>query len=89
MMATDGETVTFNCSVSGSPVTRIQWRRNARPLASSLPSTSGNRMHLYDKDQKLVIKQVRREDKGMFVSARPCDMMRPELNCYTRDSNAL
>lgn len=69
ILASDGETVSFNCSVSGSPVGRIQWRRNARPLAAS-PSLSvpGNRVHLLDSDRRLQIRQVRREDKGMFVS---------------------
>lgn len=70
ILATDGETISFNCSVNGgAPVSRVQWRRNARPLgASPSLSVAGNRVHLFENDRRLQIKQVRREDKGMFVS---------------------
>ncbi|KAJ6220760.1 hypothetical protein RDWZM_006572, partial [Blomia tropicalis] len=59
ILATDGENIAFNCTVNGgAPISRIQWRRNARPLGSS-PSLSvaGNRVHLYENDRRLLIQQ--------------------------------
>lgn len=69
LLASDGDTVMFNCSIQGSPIQRIQWHRNARPLSASpsLAMNSGNRVYLLDQDRILQIKQVRREDRGMFV----------------------
>lgn len=65
ILAIDGETIVFNCSIQGSPIQRIQWIRNAKPLSIS---SFDDRIHLLDHDQILQIKQVRREDRGMFVS---------------------
>lgn len=75
ILASDGDTVTFNCTITGgSPIQQIHWRRNARPLMVAQATTTSarqhpnHRVHLLHQDRMLQIRQVRREDRGMFVS---------------------
>ncbi|KAH7636713.1 down syndrome cell adhesion molecule [Dermatophagoides farinae] len=73
ILASDGDTVTFNCTITGgSPIQQIHWRRNARPLMVAQATTTSarqhpnHRVHLLHQDRMLQIRQVRREDRGMF-----------------------
>ncbi|KAH9415900.1 hypothetical protein DERP_000394 [Dermatophagoides pteronyssinus] len=73
ILASDGDNVAFNCTITGgSPVQQIHWRRNARPLMAAQAITASNRqhanhrVHLSHNDRLLQIRQVRREDRGMF-----------------------
>ena len=75
ILASDGDNVAFNCTITGgSPIQQIHWRRNARPLMAAQAMTASNRqhanhrVHLSHNDRLLQIRQVRREDRGMFVS---------------------
>lgn len=61
LLVSDSESVTLNCSIFGSPVTRIAWKKNARNILFN------NRVKLIN-DRTLHIKHAKREDKGMFVS---------------------
>nr|XP_027205557.1 Down syndrome cell adhesion molecule-like protein 1 [Dermatophagoides pteronyssinus] len=73
ILASDGDNVAFNCTITGgSPIQQIHWRRNARPLMAAQAITASNRqhanhrVHLSHNDRLLQIRQVRREDRGMF-----------------------
>ncbi len=63
ILVADRDSVTFNCSVFGAPIGRVIWKKNAMNIVYN------NRIKLYN-DRSLHIKQVKREDKGMFVSLR-------------------
>ncbi|CAH0562134.1 unnamed protein product [Brassicogethes aeneus] len=56
-----GESALFNCSVSGSPVQRIQWYRNGEPLSVD---ESGNVKLL--SPLVLAVSEITRHDRGMY-----------------------
>ncbi|GFY40518.1 down syndrome cell adhesion molecule [Trichonephila inaurata madagascariensis] len=54
-----GSTVTINCTVSGHPISAIEWMRNQHPLSLSRRVVLISRTVLH-------ITTVEREDKGMY-----------------------
>lgn len=54
-----GKAATFNCSITGHPVTSVVWMKDGRPLSES------DRMTVLSRDI-LHISSVQREDKGMY-----------------------
>lgn len=85
-MAKDGDAIEFNCTISiGNNQNyslidnRIRWYHNTRLLTMiPSPSTSATiiqsdkdlRIRFLDQDRVLQIRNVGREDKGMFVSEK-------------------
>ncbi|XP_070549947.1 cell adhesion molecule DSCAM-like [Ptychodera flava] len=55
-----GSPTSFNCSVSGSPVTGISWLKNAKPLEED------ERVYTSENETTLIVTWVTREDKGMY-----------------------
>ncbi|KAG8238134.1 hypothetical protein J437_LFUL017925 [Ladona fulva] len=60
-----GESATFNCSVSGSPLDTVRWLANGVPLAGGVEGTSSPRIRLLS-PQVLHISSVGRGDRGMY-----------------------
>lgn len=62
-----GDSATFNCSVSGSPIESVRWLRNAEPVLpiSEGETPSGSRIRLLSQ-QVLHISGVSRSDRGMY-----------------------
>lgn len=59
-----GESATFNCTVSGSPVGSVQWLRNGEPLVAGT-ADSGGRIRLMS-PLVLVVGSVTRHDRGIY-----------------------
>lgn len=49
----------FQCIISGSPVDKVVWMHNGKPL------TNDNRIEIHS-DNRLIIKKVQKEDHGMY-----------------------
>ena len=64
ILVTDSTSVDFNCSVLGSPVGRVVWKRNGKTIITNNRFKVVNDRSLHT----LRIKQPKREDKGMIVS---------------------
>ncbi|XP_017776462.1 PREDICTED: Down syndrome cell adhesion molecule-like protein Dscam2 isoform X2 [Nicrophorus vespilloides] len=56
-----GENAMFNCTVSGSPVGRVQWLRNGEPILADMNSRIRLLSHLV-----LSVSGVTRHDRGMY-----------------------
>ncbi|XP_071033639.1 cell adhesion molecule Dscam1-like [Parasteatoda tepidariorum] len=54
-----GESVTFNCSIRGYPVSSVRWSKNAKFI------TSSGRIRVIARNQ-LMITSVRRDDHGLY-----------------------
>ncbi|XP_022255012.1 Down syndrome cell adhesion molecule-like protein Dscam2 [Limulus polyphemus] len=55
-----GKSVVFQCNISGKPVNFVTWRKDHQQL-----SRANSRIHLVSRDV-LEVRQVRREDKGLY-----------------------
>ncbi|RUS90023.1 hypothetical protein EGW08_002210, partial [Elysia chlorotica] len=60
-----GRPAQFNCTTFGHPVDSVQWFHNGRPLMTS-SSGSGSRVTVDDEGHQLLIKDVGRQDQGMY-----------------------
>lgn len=62
-----GDSATFNCSVTGSPIESIWWLRNAEPVLSTSDgeAPTGSRVRLLSQ-QVLHVSGVSRSDRGMY-----------------------
>lgn len=60
-MINSGESAIFNCTVSGSPLGRIQWFRNGNPIV-----TDGNGKVKLLSPLVLAVSDVTRHDRGMY-----------------------
>ncbi|XP_021937228.1 Down syndrome cell adhesion molecule-like protein Dscam2 isoform X2 [Zootermopsis nevadensis] len=62
-----GDSATFNCSVTGSPIESVWWMRNAEPVLSISDgeASTGSRVRLLSQ-QVLHVGGVSRSDRGMY-----------------------
>jgi hypothetical protein len=62
-----GDSATFNCSVSGSPIESVWWLRNGDPVLpmSEVEAPSGSRIRLLSQ-LVLNVAGVTRSDRGMY-----------------------
>ncbi|KAJ9577945.1 hypothetical protein L9F63_025195, partial [Diploptera punctata] len=62
-----GDSATFNCSVTGSPIDSVHWLRNAESVApiSDGETSAGSRVRLLSQ-QVLHVSGVTRSDRGMY-----------------------
>ena len=91
---TDSTSVQLNCTVSGAPVARVVWKWNGLTIVSN------NKIKTFDDKHShyLIIKEPKREDRGMFVSIgcsdsaiamKACNERFDGLQCYRFDDKVI
>ncbi|PSN48897.1 Down syndrome cell adhesion molecule-like protein Dscam2 [Blattella germanica] len=67
IVVNSGDSATFNCSVTGSPIESVHWLRNADPVipVSDGETSAGARVRLLSQ-QVLHVSGVTRSDRGMY-----------------------